>query len=218
STIFSFAARRSCRSSDRSRATGSASSSRCSPPPRSSTSSSSTRTPSPPAIGSARDETDLARRQASDRARPAPHSPRRRVVRALLSRRAHADGAGARARVHRLRPLSPGAGAARSALVTSALLTLHPLGILIACVFAFSMAGLLWWMLHPPAPIEAAVAKALRGVSAVQRILVPVRGSAYNERAVELACRLGQEQKAEIIACHVIEVPLALPLSTPLQP
>ncbi len=96
-------------------------------------------------------------------------------------------------------------------------LTLHPLGIIIAVFFAVSMGSLLWWMLHPPKALQAAVAKAMRGVSAVQRILVPVRGSAYNERAVELACRLGAEQKAEIIACHVIEVPLSLPLSTPLD-
>lgn len=96
-------------------------------------------------------------------------------------------------------------------------LTLHPLGIGIACVFALSMIGLLWWMLHPPSQMQAAVAKAMRGVSAIRRILVPVRGSAYNERAVEIACRLGTDQKSEIIACHVIEVPLALPLSTPLE-
>jgi nucleotide-binding universal stress UspA family protein len=97
-------------------------------------------------------------------------------------------------------------------------LTLHPLGITIASFFAVSMASLLWWMLHPPAQIQAAVAKAMRGVSAVQSILVPVRGSSYNERAVELACRLGQEQKAEILVTYVISVPLALPLSTPLPP
>jgi nucleotide-binding universal stress UspA family protein len=97
-------------------------------------------------------------------------------------------------------------------------LTLHPLGIAIAVAFALSMSSLLWWMLHPPAQIQAAVAKAMRGVSAVTRILVPVRGSPYNERAVELACRLGAEQKAEIVAAYVIEVPLALPLSTALPP
>ena len=94
--------------------------------------------------------------------------------------------------------------------------SLHPLGIGIAIAFGLSMAGMLWWMLHPPQPIQAAVAKAMRGVSAIARILVPVRGSTYNERAVELACRLGAEQKANIIACHVLEVPLALPLNTPL--
>ena len=102
--------------------------------------------------------------------------------------------------------------------MSSAGLTLHPLGIFIAAAFAVSIIGLLWWMLHPPAPVQAAVAKALRGVSAVGKILVPVRGSSYNERAVELACRLGADQKAEIIACHVIVVPLALPLSTELAP
>jgi nucleotide-binding universal stress UspA family protein len=95
-------------------------------------------------------------------------------------------------------------------------LTLHPYGIAIAATFTVSILGLLWWMLHPPSQIQAAVAKAMRGVSAVQKILVPVRGSSYNERAVELACRLGADQKAEIIAAHIIEVPLALPLSTPL--
>jgi nucleotide-binding universal stress UspA family protein len=97
-------------------------------------------------------------------------------------------------------------------------LTLHPLGIGIAAGFAVTISSLLWWMLHPPAAVQAAVAKALRGVSAVRRILVPVRGSAYNERAVELACRLGADQKAEIVACHVVVVPLSLPLSTTLEP
>ena len=97
-------------------------------------------------------------------------------------------------------------------------LELNPIGIGIACGFAVVMSGLMWWMLHPPEHMQAAVAKALRGVSAIKKILVPVRGSSYNERAVELACRLGADQKAEIIAAHVIEVPLALPLSTPLGP
>jgi nucleotide-binding universal stress UspA family protein len=97
-------------------------------------------------------------------------------------------------------------------------LTLHPLGIVIASTFAVTMVSLLWWMLHPPAPVQAQVAKAMAGVSAVASILVPVRGSLYNERAVELACRLGAEQKAEILATYVIAVPLALPLSTPLVP
>lgn len=97
-------------------------------------------------------------------------------------------------------------------------LTLHPLGIAFAAFFAVSMATLMWWMLHPPAAMQESVAKAMHGVSAIHRILVPVRGSSYNERAVELACRLGSDQKAEIIATYVIAVPLALPLSTPLPP
>lgn len=92
----------------------------------------------------------------------------------------------------------------------------HPLGLAIAAVFAFSMGGLLWWMMHPPNPVGQAVAHALYSVSAVRRILVPVEGRPHNNRAVELACRLGQEQRAEIVLGSVIEVPMALPLGTPL--
>lgn len=78
------------------------------------------------------------------------------------------------------------------------------------------MGGLLWWMLHPPAPVPAAAAKARRSVDALKRILVPTVGAPYAEHAVELACRLGQEQKAEIVLIFVLEVPRTLPLSTPL--
>lgn len=95
-------------------------------------------------------------------------------------------------------------------------ITLHPLGLVIAAAFAVSMGTLLWWMMHPPEPVEREAAHALYSVSAVRRILVPVRGEAHNSRAVELACRLGEEQKAEIVLGSVIEVPMALPLGTPL--
>lgn len=95
-------------------------------------------------------------------------------------------------------------------------LVFHPLGIAIAAVFSVSMGTLLWWMMHPPEPVEREVAHAVYSVSAVRRILVPVRGGAHNNRAVELACRLGEEQKAEIVLGSVIEVPMALPLGTPL--
>lgn len=95
-------------------------------------------------------------------------------------------------------------------------LHISTLGVILAVAFAGSLGGLLWWMLHPPAPIGAAVARAIRGVSAARRILVPAKGTSYSDRAIELACRLGQEQKAEIVLVYVIEVPLALPLGTPL--
>ncbi|MBI3989918.1 MAG: universal stress protein [candidate division NC10 bacterium] len=71
-------------------------------------------------------------------------------------------------------------------------------------------------MLHPPAPVPAAAAKARRSVDALKLILVPTVGAPYAEHAVELACRLGQEQKAEIALIYVVEVPRTLPLSTPL--
>jgi nucleotide-binding universal stress UspA family protein len=91
-------------------------------------------------------------------------------------------------------------------------LVFHPLGVLIAIVFFVSMSSIIWWMLHPPPQLEAAVAKARRSISALRRIMVTTRGMRYDDRAVELACRLGQEQKSEIVVTYIIEVPLTLPL------
>ncbi|MGB7624066.1 MAG: universal stress protein [Terriglobia bacterium] len=96
-------------------------------------------------------------------------------------------------------------------------LAFHPLGIFIAFVFLVSMSSILWWMLHPPPQLEAAVAKARRSISALRRIMVTTRGMRYDDRAVELACRLGQEQKSEIVATYIIEVPLTLPLGITLD-
>ena len=92
----------------------------------------------------------------------------------------------------------------------------QPLGAVVAAAFALAMGSLLWWMLHPPAQISAAAAKAHRSLFAVKRILVPTSGSAYSERGVELACRLGQEQKAKIILAAVMEIPRTMPLGVPL--
>ncbi len=90
------------------------------------------------------------------------------------------------------------------------------LGALFAAVFAGSMTALLWWMLHVPRAIPLAAAKARRAVGAIKKILVPTSGTLYSERGIELACRLGEEQKAEIYLINVIEVPRTLPLEAPL--
>ena len=89
-------------------------------------------------------------------------------------------------------------------------------GALLAFVFATSMGTLLWWMLHVPKAIPLAVARARRTVGAVKKILVPTSGTLYSERGIELACRLGEEQKAEIYLINVIEVPRTLPLEAPM--
>lgn len=93
---------------------------------------------------------------------------------------------------------------------------IHPMGLILALLFAGSMGGLLLWMLWLPIQIPAAAAKARRSVFAVKRIVVPTVGLPYAERAVELACRLGQEQNAEVLLVHVLEVPRTLPLGVPL--
>jgi nucleotide-binding universal stress UspA family protein len=90
------------------------------------------------------------------------------------------------------------------------------LGIVVASLFAISMGGLLWWMLHPPAQIQPAVAKARYAVGAFKRILVPTLGLPYSEKGIELACRLGIEQEAEIVLTYVLEIPRTLPLNAPI--
>lgn len=92
-----------------------------------------------------------------------------------------------------------------------------PLGVFLGLLFAVLMGGLLWWMLHPPKQITEVAAKMKYAVGALKRILVPTVGEAYSEKGVELACRLGREQNADILLAYVIEVPFTLPLGAPLE-
>ncbi len=87
------------------------------------------------------------------------------------------------------------------------------IGALLAFVFSSAILSIIWWMLHPPPQVSLSVAKAKVAVSAIKKIIVPTVGTVYSEKAVELACRLGQEQKAEIVVTYVIEVPFTLPLN-----
>lgn len=90
------------------------------------------------------------------------------------------------------------------------------LGLILAAGFAIGMAELLLWMVRIPRPVSLEVARAVRSVGAVQTILVPILEEYYSERAVELACRLGQTQKATILLGYVVEVPRTLSLGVPL--
>ena len=90
------------------------------------------------------------------------------------------------------------------------------LGVILAALFTISMSGLLWWMLHPPKQIQPAVAVARHAVGAFKRILVPTSGVPYSEKGIELACRLGAEQEAEIVLTYVLEIPRTLPLNAPI--
>ena len=93
--------------------------------------------------------------------------------------------------------------------------TFHPLGIFLAAIFVASMGLLFWWMFRVPPQVPREVAAVRRSVAAMQRILVPVSGKITSERAVELACRLGEAQKAEIVLAYIIEVPFTLSLDAP---
>ena len=90
------------------------------------------------------------------------------------------------------------------------------LGAVLAVLFTISMGALLWWMLHPPRQIQPAVAVARHAVGAFKRILVPTSGVPYSEKGIELACRLGTEQEAEIVLTYVLEIPRTLPLNAPI--
>lgn len=89
-------------------------------------------------------------------------------------------------------------------------------GVAAAVVFAGSVITVLWWLLAVPPQVPAVAAHARRIVSSIRRIVVPVNMHSNWERAVELACRLGEDQKAEIILTYVIEIPFTLSLSAPL--
>jgi len=90
------------------------------------------------------------------------------------------------------------------------------LGALLAAGFAVGMGSLLLWMLRVPGAVSLEVARAVGSVGAVRTILVPILEHYYSDRAVELAARLGQEQKARILIGYVVEVPRTLSLGVPL--
>ncbi len=92
----------------------------------------------------------------------------------------------------------------------------NPLGVVLAGIFAASMGILFFWMFHVPPALPLPVIKVHGSVEAVHKILVPIVEAIPSERAVELACRLGNGKKAELVLLHVIVVPYALPLNAPM--
>jgi nucleotide-binding universal stress UspA family protein len=90
------------------------------------------------------------------------------------------------------------------------------LGAILAAGFSIAMVALLVWMLRVPRPVSIEVARAVHSVGAVRTIFVPILETYYSERAVELASRLGQLQKARLLLGYIVEVPRTLGLGVPL--
>lgn len=67
-----------------------------------------------------------------------------------------------------------------------------------------------------PAALSDTLSDSRRSIGALRRFVVPVDPNVASGRAVELACRLGEAQKAEIVLVHVVCVPHVLPLDHPL--
>lgn len=94
---------------------------------------------------------------------------------------------------------------------------MDPMGIGIAGGFLLFMLVLMVWMLWVPRPVAQQVARARRSVGGLKRILVPLEWGVASDRAVELACRLGKEQHADIFLAYIIEIPRTRALNNPLH-
>jgi len=90
---------------------------------------------------------------------------------------------------------------------------LNPLGILLAVIFVASMGSLFFWMFRVPPTLPLPAVKVHGSVEALHKILVPIVEAIPSERAVELACRLGNSKKADLVLVHVIVVPYTMPLN-----
>lgn len=86
-------------------------------------------------------------------------------------------------------------------------------GIFFAAVFTFIMSYLFWWLFHVPKAVTRVAAKVYHSFDVIDKILVPVVDKDYSMRGVELACRIGYEQKAAIELTYILEVPMSMPLS-----
>jgi nucleotide-binding universal stress UspA family protein len=111
------------------------------------------------------------------------------------------------------------AEAIASQMTTARLVTPENAGETLGAIHAFltvvgAGTGRLGSRLSPA--LSSTLSDSRRSVGQLRRILVPVDPNVTSGRAVELACRLGEAQKAEIVLVHVIAVPQALPLSHPL--
>ncbi|MCX6003055.1 MAG: universal stress protein [Chloroflexi bacterium] len=90
-----------------------------------------------------------------------------------------------------------------------------PLGALLGVVFVTAIGALLVWMFRVPPVSTLSAAKAYSSLSAVRKVLVPITDAFPSERAIGLACRLGREQKAEMVLLNVIIVPFSMALDMP---
>jgi nucleotide-binding universal stress UspA family protein len=97
---------------------------------------------------------------------------------------------------------------------------MNPVGVVVAIVFIASIIIVLGWMLHLPKETESTrtVAQAVRSVSKLRRILVPLLNkSDVTDRIVALAAQMAQSRDGHIELLAVIEVPFMLPLNASVE-
>ena len=94
-------------------------------------------------------------------------------------------------------------------------LAFTPLGIAVAVGFCVALAGTLGWMLRVPPPAPRGVTRTARSVKAIRKVMVPIIDLGASIRAVELAARLNEGHRAEMLIVYVHEIPLQSPLVMP---
>src|SRR5207248_5778173 len=94
-------------------------------------------------------------------------------------------------------------------------LALNPVGVTLAVGFTIGLAGTLGWMLRVPPPAPRGATSTVRSVESIRKVLVPILDLGASVRAVELAARLNQGHKAEMLIVYVHEIPLQAPLAMP---
>lgn len=70
-------------------------------------------------------------------------------------------------------------------------------------------------MLRVPPPAPRGATTAVRSVQSIRKVLVPIIDLGASVRAVELAGRLNEGRKAEMLIVYVHEIPLQAPLVMP---
>jgi nucleotide-binding universal stress UspA family protein len=98
-------------------------------------------------------------------------------------------------------------------------ISVHPIGALIALLVAGAISATIYWMLHPPssnAEVAAGLAEAALQ-EMVGSIIVVFSADIRSEHMMVLAARLARRANAELLAAYIIEVPMILPegASTP---
>jgi nucleotide-binding universal stress UspA family protein len=94
-------------------------------------------------------------------------------------------------------------------------ISIHPVGALIALFVAGAVGATIYWMLHPPSSnAEVAAEKAEAALQEmVGSIIVVFSADIRSEHMMVLAARLARRESAELLAVFIIEVPLILPES-----
>lgn len=87
------------------------------------------------------------------------------------------------------------------------------IGAVIAVVLAWTIAAILWWMLHPPASFVQKLAR--RAESELERlvgsIVVVFSPEIESGHMMALVTKLARGEKSDVLAVYLIEVPFTLP-------